>query len=216
MRVLAMAVVFVVLAVAGCSTTPGSAGDTSVTSQVRPVPAFDSVDLTGIGTVNIRQTGTDSVTVTATTSILPHVTTDVSGTTLRLGLKDVPMTTDTTLTFDVTVRSLAGVSLSGAGDINAADIESPRLTADIGGAGRFTPTGRATDLDLTLGGAGSFDGSRLSTENATVRLTGTGNATVAVSGSLRADVSGIGSVEYIGDPDVTRNVTGLGSVQKKG
>jgi hypothetical protein len=44
---------------------------------------------------------------------------------------------------------------------------------------------------------------------------GAGNAVVQTSDALDATLSGAGNVQYIGDPKVTQNVTGVGVVHKK-
>ena len=40
-------------------------------------------------------------------------------------------------------------------------------------------------------------------------------AVVKVSRELNADISGIGSVEYIGSPQVTQEVSGVGSIKQR-
>jgi hypothetical protein len=45
-------------------------------------------------------------------------------------------------------------------------------------------------------------------------ILGSGSAIVNVSEELGAKVSGIGSVEYIGDPTVNQDVSGVGAVRK--
>ena len=47
-------------------------------------------------------------------------------------------------------------------------------------------------------------------------MPGTGDATIRVSELLRARVSGLGSVYYIGDPVVDSSITGSGNVVQIG
>ena len=43
-----------------------------------------------------------------------------------------------------------------------------------------------------------------------------GSAVVWVENTLDVNVSSVGSVTYFGDPEVTQNISGLGSVNSKG
>jgi hypothetical protein len=79
----------------------------------------------------------------------------------------------------------------------------------------MTIAGSADVLDLTLSGVGSFKGEEFKTKQATVRNSGVGSAVVNVSDQLDADLSGVGSVEYIGSPHVRKSGRGLGSINKR-
>jgi len=52
--------------------------------------------------------------------------------------------------------------------------------------------------------------------DAVVTLSSMGSATVRVSGTLDVTISGSGTVYYIGNPVITSNITGTGSLQKIG
>jgi hypothetical protein len=96
------------------------------------------------------------------------------------------------------------------------DIDTPALHVTMNGVGSVTLQGHATALMLSVSGTGSFDGSELASQTATVTVGGTGDAVVQVSDTLDATVSGVGSIEYIGDPKVTAHVSGVGTIRKRG
>jgi hypothetical protein len=106
--------------------------------------------------------------------------------------------------------------LKGAGEIRMSDIEANSLDIELPGAGLVNLTGNVKNQKVWLKGAGSYDSPRLKSENAVVKLHGVGKARVWVVNSLDANVDGIGSIEYIGDPDVRRSVSGLGNVSRVG
>jgi len=57
----------------------------------------------------------------------------------------------------------------------------------------------------------------LRSNNAEILLTGAGSAVVWAEGSLDVNVTGVGSISYFGEnPQVSQNVSGLGSVNSKG
>jgi hypothetical protein len=54
----------------------------------------------------------------------------------------------------------------------------------------------------------------LESKEARIDVEGAGSAIVNVSGQLDAEVSGVGSVEYVGDPTVNQDVSEAGRVNK--
>jgi len=106
------------------------------------------------------------------------------------------------------------IHLSGAGMMEM-ELEVTDLTIKLSGAGMLNIRGRSEKLDLNMSGAGSFDGRKLETKDAHVRISGVGGAKVNVSGDLNARVSGVGSIEYSGNPqNITRNVSGIGKISQ--
>ena len=59
---------------------------------------------------------------------------------------------------------------------------------------------------VTISGTGDYDGEELQSATADVTIDAVGNAVLQVSDRLDATVSGVGSVEYIGDPQVTERL----------
>ncbi len=205
--------------VSGCAIGGGATtvrGSGHVKTERRTVAVFDQVAFSGVGQLTITQTGKESLTVEADDNLLPLLTSSVSGGTLQLGVKEnTELQSATILKFNVTVKALKGISLSGAGNAKVDTLITPALKVTLSGAGHLAVTGRADGQDVTLSGVGSYDGSQFSTKTAKVIISGTGNAIVQVSATLDAEVSGVGSVDYIGNPRVTQHVTGLGSVRKR-
>ncbi len=106
------------------------------------------------------------------------------------------------------------VSLSGAGMIDL-ELETRNLEIQLSGAGMITVEGETNFLDLGMSGAGSFEGGNLIVNDATVTISGVGSAFVNVSGELNARISGIGGIEYSGNPQkVNRSVSGLGKISQ--
>lgn len=201
----------------GCSrdAMDGTTGSGNVQTQARDVRGFDSVELTGAGRLTINQTGTDSLTVRADDNILSLLTSEVAGTTLRLGIKpgaSIGRAGD--ITFAVTVKQLKGVSSSGAGEVTVTGVDGPDLSVTHGGAGKVAVSGRVTSQAVNLSGVGQYDGRDLTSQDAEVSISGTGSAVVNASRTLVARISGVGSVQYLGDPQVTKDVSGMGEVKR--
>lgn len=106
------------------------------------------------------------------------------------------------------------VQMSGAGLIDL-DIEGGELEVGISGAGSVRLAGNVRDLQVSMSGAGELKAYDLKTEYCRVEISGVGGAEVFVTEELEAQVSGVGGVTYIGDPEhVRKNVSGLGNVEK--
>jgi hypothetical protein len=66
-----------------------------------------------------------------------------------------------------------------------------------------------------MSGAGSLEAAEFEVEKCLVNISGVGSAMVNVTGSLEAQVSGLGSVKYVGSPEsVKGDVSGVGMVEK--
>ena len=79
----------------------------------------------------------------------------------------------------------------------------------------MTLSGKVNDLRLTLAGAGYLDAARLNASQSFVDSSGVGHAVVNAGDRLTVNLSGIGSVEYIGPPQLERNNSGLGKVTQR-
>jgi hypothetical protein len=68
------------------------------------------------------------------------------------------------------------------------------------GAGSLTASGETKEADITLSGAGSVDAKKLHAINAKVNSTGIGSVEIYVTGQLDAKTSGVGEINYYGNP----------------
>jgi hypothetical protein len=117
--------------------------------------------------------------------------------------------------FTVTVRDLQRITLAGATRMSVREISGDQLTVDNSGLGSLTIAGKVTEQHVTLSGAGSYDGAALISDRATVTLSGLGSIVVNVRSRLDATISGSGKVEYIGSPEVVKQISGLGTIKQR-
>ncbi len=206
-----------------CAVTVNGGGEETTISgsgtpagETRQVSNFHAVVVTGVGELSIQQTGVESLRIEADANVLPLLTSTVSNGTLTLGTKpNTSFQTSEPIRYTLTVKSLDTFEQAGASATTATGIASAALAIKLSGTGEVTMRGTVNTLKLDLTGTGSFDGSELSSKTATVVVSGTGHAVVNVSDALDATVSGVGSIEYIGDPNVTSHVSGVGTIHKR-
>ncbi len=105
---------------------------------------------------------------------------------------------------------------SGTGNVNIQRLEATELVIDQSGLGTVDVDGSVDRQDVNLSGTGSYHARRLESREAVVRLSGLGSAIVRVAESMDAQVSGTGSIEYVGSPRTGQRVSGLGSVRRVG
>jgi hypothetical protein len=105
------------------------------------------------------------------------------------------------------------IDLSGASDVKM-DIKSPRVNAELSGAGTINIKGETKDFSVKGSGSTDIKCFDLMAENVDVRISGAGDAEVFASVKLDVHVSGAGDVKYKGSANVSQKVSGAGSVRK--
>ena len=193
--------------------TSGTEGSGVLATEHRSVANFTRVDLAGTSKVIVRVGAAKDVAIHGDDNLLPLITTKVADGTLVVA-ESGPFNSHRGIEVDVAIPSLAGVTLSGTGDLTATGVRADRFKADLVGAGRLEASGSAKHLDASLTGVGDARLGHLLTSDTHVVVSGTGSATVFATKSLYAAVSGTGQVVYLGNPQHTKtNITGTGAVR---
>ncbi|MCL2216523.1 MAG: DUF2807 domain-containing protein [Defluviitaleaceae bacterium] len=107
------------------------------------------------------------------------------------------------------------MNLSGGAVVNIPlDVNYLEINIDEGGA-YLTLNGNAntTDIFVTNGGI-SVSALALQTKDTRIDLTGGGVIDIAVANTLDITINGAGIIQYRGNPIITRNVIGVGSVSR--
>jgi hypothetical protein len=217
-----------------------------VPTEIREVHDFDQVALAGFGDMAITQGEEESLTIEASPEILGRIKTEVQdgkltirftrswldwmGEVLAAGFAGMRVR------FDLTVKELAGLAITGAGRVQVANIkadhlalelrgagqlsieslDAERLEIALSGAGQIKVGGRVTEQTVNITGAGSYDAPNLESQRAKATLTGLGGATLWVVEDLEATIRSVGSVSYYGAPKVSKSITGIGSLNSLG
>lgn len=228
--------IIAVVALTACTTTinfGGIRGSGDMTTETRDVSGFTRIVLEGSGAVEVEVTGTESLTIEAEDNLISHITSEVGNGTLTLGT-DASISPTREIVYSVSVAALDGITIEGSGNVTTENVEtdlfeaaisgSGMITMDaiavqtfdasISGSGRVEVSGTSSELTVSIPGSGTFEGSDLEAEGGIVEISGSGHAVVNVTISLIVDVSGSGSVEYLGDPaSVHTDISGSGSVE---
>ena len=154
-----------VLVVVGCILlllSSCAVGSRRVVTSSRDVRDFDAVAFEGLGELSVTQGDSESLTIEAESNVISRITTEVRSGTLyidwKTGLFGLDVVPTKPIRYDLTMRDIRALDLTGLGSMAAGEINADRLDVDMGGGGRIVI--RALDADhlkLTLTGLGSIE-----------------------------------------------------------
>ena len=213
-------------------------GSGNVVEENRPIEGFSSIDLAGLGDVQIQFGDREALSIEAEDNIIGLIETQNRGSTLVIGIaEDVNILPTEPIRIYVTAVDLESISVSGAGSVNVDEIfsesfevvieglgstdigelKTENLTVSLEGSGGITiDRGEALNQSVVIEGLGNYDGGGLESGTADVEISGAGNATVWATDRLEVTISGLGNVNYYGDPSVSLNREGLGNINSLG
>jgi hypothetical protein len=206
----------------------------------RHLSGFNEIEIGGSFEVYITQNGTESVKIESSDDAREHVTTVVSDGVLKIHRND-HFNWDGIFSFRhhnrtlvyISAKALNGVRLSGSGYVSFKDgihsdalklhvsgsgdmvgkVDAKELQGGVSGSGSMKLSGKAGNSNVKVSGSGGYGGKDLVTASTAVHVSGSGNAEVNASDSVKASVSGSGSIRYTGDAkNVSTSKSGSGSI----
>ena len=209
-------------------------GNGDLIQETRNVEDFNKIYATGAFNISFSQVDNPRVDLFGDSNILPIITTDVNSGVLNIGVANNECySTQHTIEVTATAQEFEGITLDGAGEIEAHNIITDKLRYETNGsatinssftAGNFVLiitgsgdaqfAGSAENGEFTIGGAGSVQASTLSVDICTISISGTGNLYIHAISEMNVTISGTGNVYYSGNPIITSNITGTGQIIK--
>ena len=217
-----------------CNELIGERGnDERVTKEIT-VDSFEKIEISGAFKVLLVPSKSHEVIIEVDENLINYIDISVRGNRLFIE-SDRRLISRKGIKIEVPVKELTEIISSGASDIKSNEpISSKELDIEVSGAGnldlkldvKFVSlelsgatmvylAGVSERLDIEMSGAGSLMAENLELKDCSVDISGVGHVLVNVSGSLEAQVSGLGKVEYLGNPGSVRgDVSGIGDVSK--
>ena len=208
---------------------------TAQDTETRSVGSFNGVKAAEGVDVYLKKGDKESVKVEVTGTSISNVITEVSGSYLKVHMKDGRYRGNVDVKVYVTYVQVEKLSASSAGslfsegiikanslEINASSAGTVEIQIDAGevevsasSAGDMELKGKAKSLTLEVSSAGEVDAYDLEVESVRAEASSAGSAKLSVSQSLTAHASSGGSIRYRGNPDksITDSSSG-GSVKK--
>lgn len=212
-------------------------------SQTRQFAAtgFDRVVLEGPDNVTVQAGKGFSVSATGDSSVLDRLEIEVRNGRLEVGRKrdrsnwgwnsgrrgaaiivtlpalaGVSLSGSGDMTVDRAQAPAFGASLAGSGDMKIGAVETQKLDLSLAGSGDIQLGGRAQSADISIAGSGDIDAGGLRAESAEISIAGSGNVRAGVSRAAGISLVGSGDVDILGNPTCKISKLGSGEVRCTG
>jgi Putative auto-transporter adhesin, head GIN domain len=237
-------VIATLVAVATLATTKRAPPVGASQRETRPLASFSRIEVVGMADVRLRQGTTEGATVEATAQQLPRIRTQVRDRTLFIdvaqqrqwsdwlhwsGRRQTPRVTvdfvkldrvESAGAIELAADSLhadeLGLDFSGASSVTIGNLQASRLRLEGSGATKADLAGKVGTQVVALSGAGLYAATGLESDRAEVHGSGAGKAFINAKTSLVVKISGAGVVEYLGNPKLEQDISGVGKVRRRG
>jgi hypothetical protein len=210
-------------------------GNGHVKTETRSPGNFKSVASHGSFDVFISS-GEQAVKIEAEDNLLPYIETYVEGYTLHVETKDnYWLRPGRKVKIFVSSPDYESIRSYGSGDIigeskitNSSklelgvngsanikmDINAPEINTETNGSGDIFLKGETKSFEGEIHGSGNIKALDLRSNDATIKIYGSGDADVFVNGKLDVHVAGSGDVNYKGNAQISSSIAGSGRVKK--
>jgi hypothetical protein len=207
-------VLFIGFILTGCGFW-GVRGNGRIRDESRKVSDFTRIEAGGAFTIHVKVGSSADVKVSAEENLLSLIRTKISGNTLIIDTKK-NISPRKEIIIDITTPALEDLEVSGANNVDVENISGVEFNVELSGAGNVRLRGETEKLHAELSGAGNINARDLKAKEVRVSVSGAANADVYATKYLDASVSGVGSIDYFGNPDkVKTDVSGVGSITRK-
>jgi hypothetical protein len=236
-------VIATLAAVATLATTRRAGPVGELQRETRVVTGFSRIEVYGMAEVRLRQGTTEGATIEAAAQLLPRIRTEVRDRTLFIdvaqerrwsdwmhwsGPRRTPRVTVDFIELDRlgsagAIKLLADglradelrLDFSGASSVKIGNLQASRLRLEGSGATKAELAGKVGTQVVDLSGAGSYSATGLESDRAELHVSGAGKAFVNAKTSLAVEISGAGLVEYLGNPKLEQDISGVGKVRRR-
>ena len=204
-------------------------------TETRNAEGFNEIASNGDFTVTIMPGNSYSVEITAESNLLPYISTNVDGKTLKIRTTGIHSLRQTEpIEIYITTPVLNGLSLSGSGlietenflssdfDISVSGsgdiktkISSNTVKANVSGSGTISIEGSATNTNFVISGSGKIKTYNLLQEQCQAAISGSGDMYINVNQTIDARISGSGRVYFVNHPIIRTSISGSGNVVDK-
>ena len=210
-------------------------GNGNVRTETRSPGSFRSVASHGSFDVFVSS-GEQTVKIEAEENLLPYIETYVEGYTLHVGTKDnywlrpgrkvkifvsspdyesIRSYGSGDIIGESKIKSSSKLELGVNGSANIKmDIDAPEINTETNGSGDIFLKGETKSFEGEIHGSGNIKALDLRSNDATIKIYGSGDADVFVNGKLDVHVAGSGDVNYKGNAQISSSIAGSGRVKK--
>lgn len=193
----------------------GVRGNGRMRDESRKVTEFLKIEAGGAFSINVKVGQDPSLRISAEENLLGYIRTTVRGNTLMIETKK-NISPRKEIRIEITTPALRYLEVSGANNVAVEGISGAEFDVELSGAGNVDLKGEVEKLRIELSGAGNIDSKKLKASEVRISVSGAASAEVYATKYLDASVSGVGSINYYGNPEKTEtNISGVGSITRK-
>ena len=204
-------------------------------TETRNAEGFNQITSNGDFNVTVMPGNSYSVEITAESNLLPYISTNVDGKTLRIRTTGIhSLRQSEPIEIFITTPVLNGLSLSGSGMIESGSfmstefnlsvsgsgdiktkISTDMVKADVSGSGTILIEGDAANTNFVISGSGKIKTYNLLQKQCQAAISGSGDMYVNASQLIDARISGSGRVYFVSHPTLHTSISGSGDVVDK-
>lgn len=209
-------------------------GSGPVIAETRKTASFNMINLSIPADVFVTQGNSERIVIEAQENVMDVINTDVRGGEVNIRFANgVVVKRFEPIKIFITTRNIKElrvsgsgniynnspiftdelyITVSGSGNVDLQDIDSPIVESNISGSGQIYLSGFCADQYAQISGSGSIHAFGLLSESTNIDISGSGKTEVSVSNYLSVRISGSGNVYYKGRPSLVTRISGSGGV----
>jgi hypothetical protein len=232
--------IYLLIAALGVSINMLASAD--LTTKKFKVGNFNSLEIGNAFEVHIFKGSTYSISATGDEADLDRIEVDLNGSTLEVSLEETYWTNwrnwksgTKKIVLNITMPRLRDAEFNGASKValegfvdeeemslhvsGAAKLSSTKLVADkllldLSGASKVDMRGQVLKLTIDLSGASQINLTEMIARDADVDASGASHVELNVQKSLRVEASGASKITYLGNPAVSKDLSGASFVRR--
>ena len=194
-------------------------GHGNIESETRDLSTFSAIVASGSTDIEVFPSSENKVIVTGYANLVPIYRTEVRGNTLYLDFgPEYWNVMNNNIKITLYTTDMNAVRLSGSGKVHIHEgLAANTMEIDISGSGDVTVEDNEFDtFQCKVSGSGAVNARYAVCDEVYAEISGSGDLDITVNELLEAKISGSGSIDYWGTPEVVNtDISGSGKVTKK-
>jgi hypothetical protein len=186
-------------------------GNGKIVTQSIPTGDFDTITASGKFDIHVEPGKNNQVTITTDENVVPNISVTTKDNKLVIEHEhDVSVRPK----INIVTKKISTINLNGHSSLEANIPLTKNFSVNVNGKAIVILSGRVENLTLTSHGKSQLDTKNLFSENVIVKSAGKSMIVTRAEKSLNVQSVGKSVIQYYGNPVVTNNATGSGTLTK--
>lgn len=197
------------------TTTETVEGSGNVVVTNREIASFSQVQINLGADLTLIQGDANSLQIESDDNLISQIKTEVRNGRLIVSTPDnVNLKPSQAIQIRVSFETLSEVEILGSSAIRADDLDLDTLAITFNGSGSTRLSGRVDDQKIMIRGMATLNNFEIISQQVNIDISGNGNVEVHAENNLDVVVAGMGMIRYTGNPTVTENISGAGTITR--